>query len=121
MDLPDDWLENLKGVPIKAASSSLNSFAVEFADGNALLAQAEGDEPGVCLSLVKSSTLPQLSEAVCAVDWSWIVGSTIARGTLSSVRLSLVLDPVGPLSISAGSWQGSPFLSFMPYRAPRAT
>ena len=60
----------------------------------------------------------QKGDAVCAVDWGWIVGSTIAAASLADGTLRLTLDPAGPLTVSAATWQGAPLLAFQPYREP---
>jgi hypothetical protein len=69
---------------------------------------------------VEASAVPSLSEAVCSVDWSWINGSVFEDVQLSATAVRFKLNPAGPLTISSGAWQGSPFLSFMPYKpAPK--
>jgi hypothetical protein len=106
------------GRRVAEASSSLTQFAVALDDGAGLLAeaQASGDLPAVSITMPPSSALPPLAEAVCAVDWSWIAGSTVRGATLEQGQLRLMLDPAGPLTLSAALWQGAPFLAFQPYR-----
>jgi hypothetical protein len=116
----DTALAQVRGRRVEAATSSLTYFAVTLDSGQGLLAEARpGDEaPAVTVAVVPADTLPTLGDAVCAVDWSWIVGSTIRGGRLADGRLRLDLDPAGPLTISAATWQDSPFLAFQPYKAP---
>ena len=74
--------------------------------------------PRVSVARLPASSLPQLEDAVCTVDWSWIVGSTVRAASLAEGRLRIELEPAGPLTVSAALWQGAPFLAFQPYRAP---
>ncbi len=116
----DDVLAQVVGRRIEGATSSLTYFAVQLDQGKGLLAEAHGDEnpPVVAVTAPPGQSLPTLGDAVCAVDWSWIVGSTIRAATLADDRLRLDLDPAGPLTVSAATWQDSPFLAFQPYKAP---
>lgn len=103
---------------VKNASSSLRNFTVELGDGRGISIEAvEADgSPSVRLSVIPASQLPSLNEAVCSVDWSWIYESVIKAVSVSPSAVRLQLDPVGPIVISVGMWQGSPFLSFQPFR-----
>jgi hypothetical protein len=114
-------LAGLVGRRVESASSSLTLFAVALDGGAGLLAEAQqvGDAPVVGVSAPPASALPTLAEAVCAVDWSWIVGSTIRAASLEGGQLRLDLDPAGPLTVSAAIWQQAPFLAFQPYRPAR--
>lgn len=114
-------LAAVRGRRIVSASSSLTQFAVALDDGQGLLAEARrgADGPTVVVTPVPASALPALEEAVCAVDWGWIVGATVCDATLEGGRLRLDLDPAGPLTVSAALWQGAPFLAFQPYRPAR--
>jgi len=134
----DAALEQLLGRRVEAATSSLTYFAVTLDGGQGLLAEARpgaaapqatvaagsadaqpgGAAPGVTVAAVPADTLPTLGDAVCAVDWSWIVGSTVRGGSLADGRLRLDLDPAGPLTVTAATWQDAPFLAFQPYKAP---
>ena len=116
----DAALSQLVGRRVEAATSSLTYFAVTLDGGRGLLAEARAGEepPDVTVATVPAAALPTLGDAVCAVDWSWIVGSTIRGGSLADGRLRLDLDPAGPLTVSAATWQESPFLAFQPYKAP---
>jgi hypothetical protein len=111
-------LAALVGRRVEGASSSLTLFAVALDAGVGLLAEARqvGEAPVVGVTTPAASALPALAEAVCAVDWGWIVGSTIQRTGLEGGQLRLELDPAGPLTVSAALWQGAPFLAFQPYR-----
>ena len=117
----DAVLAGVVGRRVASASSSLTLFSLALDDGRGLLAEASGDASAaaVTLSLLPLDALPQLAEAVCAVDWSWIVDATVRTATLADDQLHLELDPVGPLTVSAALWQGTPFLAFQPYRPPR--
>jgi hypothetical protein len=134
----DTTLEQCVGRRVEAATSSLTYFAVILDGGQGLLAEAHpggaapevtvagepaaahsgGAAPEVTVAAVPADALPTLGDAVCAVDWSWIVGSTIRGGTLADGRLRLDLDPAGPLTVTAATWQDAPFLAFQPYKAP---
>jgi hypothetical protein len=111
-------LAGLRGERVAAASSSLTEFAVAFASGRGLLATADRDGTAVLVraTLRPAAALPRLAEAVCAVDWGWIVGSTVRAIHLDGSQLRLDLDPAGPLSVSTALWQDNPFLAFQPYR-----
>jgi hypothetical protein len=117
---PDAALSHVLGRRVEAATSSLTYFAVTLDEGKGLLAEARpgGEAPEVAVAAVPADALPTLGDAVCAVDWSWIVGSTIRGGTLADGRLRLDLDPAGPLTVTAATWQDAPFLAFQPYKAP---
>ena len=114
-------LAGVLGRRVERASSSLTLFAVALDQGAGLLAEARqvGDAPVVGVSAPPASALPELDEAVCAVDWGWIAGSTIRGASLQGGQLRLDLDPAGPLTVSAAIWQQAPFLAFQPYRPPR--
>lgn len=101
---------------IYKAWSSLAAMCFVFDDGQGLLLQA-GDI--IKLSICAAADLPQEKEAVCKVDWSWIETSVIMDIAVSSRSVSLVLNPAGPLKIDVQTWQGKPFLAFMPYRPAR--
>ena len=120
---PDEALAQAVDKRVASASSSLTFLSLELDDGHGLVAEArtEGDAPAVGVVRLPASELPRLEEAVCAVDWSWIVGSTVRRATLTNGQLRLELDPAGPLTVSAALWQGAPFLAFQPYRAPQTS
>jgi hypothetical protein len=118
---PSEALAESIGRRVVGASSSLTFLSVELDDGHGLLAEArtDGATPTVGLVRMPASSLPRLEEAICTVDWSWIVDSTVRAATLAEGQLRLELEPAGPLTVSAALWQGSPFLAFQPYRAPR--
>lgn len=110
-------VSKLIGKRVISASSSLKNFSIEL-DGGVGLRLDAAPGPLLAVEIVASADLPKQTEAVCSVDWSWIYQATIKNLTVSSNVLKLELDPVGPITISAGTWQGSPFLSFQPYKAP---
>jgi hypothetical protein len=112
-------LASLVGRRVASASSDLTRFAVALDDGRGLLAVAVGDAAAqhVALTVGPADALPALQEAVCTVDWSWIVGATLEAATLAEGQLRFALEPAGPLAVSALLWQGAPFLAFQPYRA----
>jgi hypothetical protein len=116
----EDALARARGRRVVAAGSSLTFLSVTLDDGHGLLAEAktDGEAPRVGVARLPADSLPQLADAVCTVDWSWIVGSTLRAGSLAEGRLRLELEPAGPLTVSAALWQGAPFLAFQPYRAP---
>jgi len=111
--------EALLGASIVSASSSLHMFSCEFNNGKGLLVEAIDDdgEPGVRVTVVDSEQLPHEQDAVCHVDWKWIYGSQIAHLASTSGALKLKLSEAGPLTISAQTWQGKPFLAFQPYKS----
>jgi hypothetical protein len=108
-------LKTAVGTKIVRAQSSLRSFAAELNDGRGIILNA-AEGPTISAEVVQASQLPSLSEAVCSVDWSWIATSSLEDIQISTTAVRLTLQPAGPLTISAGIWQGSPFLSFMPYK-----
>ena len=113
-----DTLKSALGKKVESASSSLDSFAIAFQDGKGLLLSAVNREGrgGIDATLVDSSSLPKLAEAVCTVDWSWIEGATVVDAESGTSTLRLILEPTGPLTIGCAFWDGKPFLSFQPYR-----
>lgn len=116
---PDNQSQlQLKSKEIKSASSSLKRFAVIFVDGTGLLLEAvEGDSnPNIRASLLCASDLAAENEAVCKVDWSWIVGSKVETFECGEDYFAFRLEPAGPLRITVQLWQDSPFLAFRPFR-----
>src|ERR1700722_18579193 len=73
----------LAGATVKSAQSSLDSFALIFDDGRGLLmnaaAEDDDDQCGISVKLVDASQIAPPSEAVCAVDWSWIYGQSLVQ------------------------------------------
>jgi hypothetical protein len=116
-------LAGVVGRRVEGASSSLTLFALALDAGAGLLAEARqvAEAPVVGIATPAASALPALAEAVCAVDWGWIVGSSIRRASLEGGQLRLELEPAGPLTVSAALWQGAPFLAFQPYRPAKTT
>lgn len=107
----------LQNKVIRAAFSSLTNFSCEFTDGTGLVLEAvDPSAPKVEAKVVSADSLPRESDAVCKVDWSWIVGSNIKDAKLSDKAVQLQLDAAGPLAISVQVWQGKPFLAFQPFR-----
>lgn len=118
--MPPEALKQLTGKSIKSATSSLNSFTIEFTDGEGLAIAPEGTptDPQVNISLVPANELPNATEAVCSVDWSWIYGSKVEQAISADGRIQLKLNPAGPLNIWSSFWQGKPFLAFQPHSKP---
>jgi hypothetical protein len=116
----DEALARAQGRRVVAASSSLTFLSLALDDGHGLLAEAktDGEAPRVGVARLPTDSLPRLEDAVCTVDWSWIVGSTLRAASLAEGRLRLELEPAGPLTVSAALWQGAPFLAFQPFKAP---
>lgn len=119
-----DDLGTLTGAVVQSAQSSLDTFVLSLHDGRGLVLEAR--LPDIDATIMSVKSLPQLTEAVCSVDWSWIYGSKIVKVEcvrsvhVEAMAIRLVLDPVGPININVASWQGKPFLSFMPYKDPRS-
>ncbi len=113
-------LDAIRGKKIVSAVSSLQNFSIEFESGIGLRIDAVQDEDECRLStaVVEASTLPKSADAVCSVDWSWIYGTSARQVVDSGTMLRFDLDPMGPLIVAAGTWQGKPFLSFQPFKAP---
>lgn len=111
-------LEKLLGRSIKTANSSLKSFAIQFADGQGLLLEAGGtpDAPALLISAPPAEELPAARDAVCAVDWTWIYQSKVDNVAMAPTAVKFTLNPAGPLTVAVAFWQGSPFLSFQPFR-----
>jgi len=120
-------LEALGGAKVSRAQSSLDSFAVIFADGRGLLMTACIDEGecGIDAQVVNASEIAPPNEAVCAVDWSWIYGQSVLDGgvkesmSATGAAVKIALTSVGTITVASGMWQGKPFLSFMPYKPTR--
>ncbi len=116
-----DQLGRLHGKMIVKAVSSLDQFRLELEDSLALAVQAR-QEKGVAavnIAMLNSINLPALQDAVCSVDWSWIHGSKIETIVVLPTSIRFVLQPAGPLTVSAAFWNGSPFLAFQPFQAPK--
>lgn len=110
-------LKAIIGKKIENASSALTSFAVKFDDETGVIFDAvQPASPTVAAKTVDASELPNLEEAVCSVDWSWICGSTVREAVGAGPGVRLILDSAGPLSIGTALWEGKPFLSFQPFR-----
>lgn len=111
-------VQTLVNAVVEKASSSLKMFAIGFADGRGLIltAQQDEDEFSINAELVSNEDLPELEEAVCTVDWSWIENSSIESIDAKSNMVRFKLNPAGPLVIGLGAWEGKPFLSFQPFK-----
>ena len=108
----------VKGKTIAGASSSLTMFTLKFEDGTGMLIQASGDptSPQINTQLMPADQLPSIGDAVCKIEWAWVVSSTIENVQNVTGSIKLQLAPAGPLTIMAQVWNGSLFLSFMPYK-----
>ncbi len=106
------------GQAVSFAESSLNTLAIGLDDGQVILISAIEDdgEPIANVALVEQSKVPQLNEAVCRVDWSWIVASKVLSLAVEENKVRLQLNPAGLLTVTAAVWQGKPFLGFQPYK-----
>jgi len=117
-------LEALAGAKVSRAQSSLDSFAIVFVDGRGLLMSAcvDDGECSIDAKVVDASQIVPPSEAVCAVDWSWIYGQSVVPDgvkegmTQTGAAVKITLTSVGTITVASGMWQGKPFLSFMPYK-----
>lgn len=109
--------EDLTGQKIISAQSSLDSFCISLDKGSGLLLTPNKASGHIETKVVDANELPQLNEAVCAVDWSWICGSQITSLKITSNQVAFQLSPAGPLKIGTGSWQNKPYLFFDPYKA----
>lgn len=116
--LNQESIESVAGAEIEKASSSLNMFAIAFTDGRGLMLKANQDEEDFVIDseLTTKEKLPELAEAVCTVDWTWIENTTINTVKAKDNLVEFKLNPVGPLVIGLGAWEGKPFLSFQPFR-----
>ncbi len=115
-----DKLSAILGSKVLRASSSLHQFAIELSGDQCLILDAASAESGPSIepSVGDGSKFPSSGDAVCAVDWSWISGGELKDIKVSCDQIKLILSPQGPVTVSAGVWQGKAFLSFMPYKAP---
>ncbi len=115
-----DKLSAIIGAKVLRASSSLHQFVIEFSGDYCLIldAAAGASGPAIEPSLADATKFPSSGDVVCAVDWSWISGGELKDVKASSDQVKLTLSPQGPLTVSVAVWQGKPFLSFMPYKAP---
>ena len=117
---PAAKLDVLRGKKILSACSSLQNFGIELESGIGLCIDAIMDDtqPKLQVGVIDAAELPKAADAVCSVDWSWIYGSAVKQISGTAGILRFELDQVGPLVVSSGVWQGKPFLSFQPYKAP---
>lgn len=110
--------QKLKDKVIAGAASSLTAFAVKFEDGTGLLIEASGtpDNPQIETKLMSADELPSIGDAICKIEWAWIVSSKVesVSSVTGSIKFNLV--PAGALSVLAQVWKGSLFLSFLPYK-----
>jgi hypothetical protein len=115
-----DELSQIVGSKVLRANSSLNQLAVELSGNKCLFLDVKiGPEgPSIEPSIVDAVNFPSDGDAVCKVDWSWISGGELTAIKPGVDQYRLILSPQGPITVSAGVWQGKPFLSFMPYKAP---
>ncbi len=115
-----DKAQSLIGSRIKAAASSLESFDIKLDGESSLCVRATGSgaTPLVGVSMVATESLSMSDDAVCKVDWSWIVDAAIVGVNLTDRAVSFKLDPAGPLTVSVQVWQDKPFLAFQPFKAP---
>ena len=110
----------LTGEVVTKAQSSLKAFAIYLESGKAILFTAEtvGGAMKVAMAVKPAQDVPEQSEAVCSVDWSWIYGRQV-KGVAGSPRGDYYKLDLGDglvITISCGMWQGDGFLSFMPYK-----
>jgi hypothetical protein len=110
-----DEVKSLVGKKITRATSSLKNFSIELAGESGLQMDAV-DGPRILARVVDNSALPVPTEAVCAVDWSWIYSSELKSIAVVGPAVRLQLDPAGSLVVTAGTWQGAAFLGFQPYK-----
>ena len=61
---------------------------------------------------------PTDSAEGCGVDWSWLNGREIAAAQSDLQSLTLTFRDGQTLVVRAGMDRGTPFLSFVPWRAP---
>jgi hypothetical protein len=110
--------QKIKGKVIASATSDLKTFAIKFEDGTGLLVEAAGDvqNPLINLRLVLEENMPLIGDAVCKVSWGWITASTIESASTVLGGIEFRLAPAGPLAVRTMVYQGSTFLSFMPYK-----
>jgi hypothetical protein len=115
-----DKLSSVVGSKVVRASSSLNQLAVEFSGDKCLFLDVNVSEDGPSIepTVTDASKFPSEGDVVCKVDWSWISGGELTDIKTGVDQFRLILAPQGPITVSAGVWQGKPFLSFMPYKAP---
>src|ERR1700691_4619674 len=113
-------LEILKDKKIVSAQSDLSNLCINFENELVLHISAclENRLPVLNALCVLPSDCPYLGEAGCSVEWSWILDSLMDEFILSPSSIRLILRPAGPLTVSTAVWQGSPFLSFLPFRPP---
>src|SRR6185295_18952023 len=109
--------QKLKDKVIAGASSSLTMFAIKFEDGTGLLLEVGGTPEGPLVEsrLMPADELPSIGDAVCKVEWAWIVSSKVESVQSVSGSFKFNLVPAGNLNILAQVYQGKLFLSFMPY------
>ena len=101
---------------VKSASSSLTKFVLLLEDGRGIELQAAGAVAEIQARIAPADELQEQTEAVCKVDWSWILESTVKGASVSPSKIVFHLAPAGDLTIGAQMWQGSAFLSFMPWK-----
>lgn len=119
---PEQVQRLVKGERLLRAQSSLGAFSIYFESERALVLKASMSEfgPDIEVELKPSALVPEQSEAVCSVDWSWIYGRTVEslkkRSAGMGVSYGLDLSEGLVITASVGLWEGKPFLSFMPYK-----
>lgn len=110
--------QKVKGKVVAGAASCLTMFTLTFEDGTGMLVEAAGDphNPKIGTRLMPADELPSIGDAVCKVEWAWIANSKIELVQTVTGSIKFELAPAGPLTIMAQVWNGSLFLSFMPYK-----
>jgi len=54
----------------------------------------------------------------CTVDWTWLLGRTIAEVTSDLQHWRVRFSDGQTFSVEVAEYQGKPFLAFKPYKAP---
>ncbi|MBP7861106.1 hypothetical protein KA183_05445 [bacterium] len=109
-------IEDLQEHCIEAAQSSLDCFFLKLDSGFGLILKPNKTTAVIEAAVVSVEHLPTLSEAVCAVDWTWICRSKIELVKQSPNQIMFKLNPAGPLKVKSGVWQNKPYLFFEPYK-----
>lgn len=104
---------------VSAASSSLTKLVVILDSGDGVELHAQGNPAIISIAIKPASELHEQTEAVCQVDWTWIVSSVVESISVRESTVVFHFKPAGDLTVDARLWQGSPFLSFMPWHPAR--
>ncbi len=71
-------------------------------------------------TLAADNTQKDTNNSGCLVDWSWLNGRKLTAVTSDLQTMTLTFEDGQTLKIQALTYKGEAFLSFQPYKDPKA-